>query len=339
MRHLVLDAPHHLTWQQAANPELSGPATALVRPIAVATCDFDHLMVGGHAPLPMPIAIGHECVAEVVAVGGDVRNIAPGDVVAVPFQIACGRCAPCRRGRTSSCAAVPWLSCYGLGPLSGDWGGAMADLLAVPYADAMLVALPAGVTPVDAASASCNLPDAYRCVGPQLRDHPGADVLIVGGAFGNIALQAVALARALGASRVDYLDRDPARAARAAALGARVVPTAADVESALYPITVDAAQDAELLAVALQATAPAGTCTLSVMYPEPPSGLPLMTAFERCLTIRTGQPDVRAHLDTVLGLIADGIIRPADVTDAVVDWDDAPEAFAAGSGKRVCVRR
>ena len=66
--------------------------------------------------------------------------------------------------------------------------------------------LPGGVPPTAVASASDNLPDAWRAVAPFLAESPGADVLVVGGWGRSIALYAVAIARALGAGRIDYID-------------------------------------------------------------------------------------------------------------------------------------
>jgi alcohol dehydrogenase len=50
-------------------PSIQGDGEAIVRPIAVATCDLDGLIIAGETPFPAPIAVGHECVAEVVEVG------------------------------------------------------------------------------------------------------------------------------------------------------------------------------------------------------------------------------------------------------------------------------
>ena len=155
--------------------------------------------------------------------GDDVAGVAPGDVVVVPFQISCGGCAPCRAGHTGSCATVPRGSAYGMQPLGGPWGGALADRLRVPYADAMLVALPAGVDPVAVASVADNVPDGYRAVAGALAADPGADVLVVGGFARSVGLYAAACARALGAGRVVYADVDAGRLERAEALGAEPV--------------------------------------------------------------------------------------------------------------------
>ena len=98
----------------------------------------------------------------------------------------------------------------------------------VPFADAMLVAAPAGIAPAALASASDNIPDGWRTVAPHLAQRPGADVLVVAGGGLSIALYAVDAAGALGAGRVVYADRDPGRLAVAAALGAEAVEGAAE---------------------------------------------------------------------------------------------------------------
>ena len=206
---LTLVVPGVAVWADVPIPDLAGDGDALVRPLAVATCDLDTWVNTGNYPLPMPYALGHEFVAEVQQVAPDVTSVRPGDIVAVPFQISCGACSRCRRGLTGDCTAVPPLSAYGLGGLGGDWGGAVTGVVRVPYADAMLVPLPAGVAP--AVASLDNLADAWRTVGPYL---PGLDdkrVLIIGGA--SVGLYATAIARALGA-QVTYVGRGNAKAAQ-----------------------------------------------------------------------------------------------------------------------------
>jgi len=338
VKRLVLTAPRRLEWAEAAPSRISQPTAAVVRPVAAATCDFDHLLVRGTMPLPLPIAIGHEFVAEVLEVGADVARVAPGDLVIVSFQVSCGTCDNCRRGFSSACRAVPWLSAYGLGALGGDWGGAVSDTVAVPWADAMLRRLPAGIAPQHAAAASCNIPDAYRAVVPQLRQRPRADVFITGGAFANISHYAVAFAHGLGARRIDYFSVDDEQSAKAERLGAHVVGSPSEVATEAYEVVVDNSQDPELLALAVRATAAAGLLTSTTMYPRPTTPVPLLAMFERGITFVTGQPHVSAHLDDVLSSLASGTLDPAAVTTAVRPWSEAAEAFGAGAGKVVCVR-
>lgn len=337
MRHLVAVGPKDVRWCDGPAPQLRGPKGAVIEPLAVSTCDFDHLLVSGAQPAAFPIALGHELVGRVAEIGAEVRNVAVGDIVVVPFQISCGECGPCGRGETAACASVDWLSCYGLGKMSGDWGGALADRVSVPYADAMLVRVPVGLSPVDVAALGCNVVDAYRAVGPGLLHRPGADVLVVGGAFASIALYAVVLARALGAGGVDFFARDRMLVERAERLGARALDSLESIDSMAYPITVDASMDTELLAAAIRATARAGVCTATTMYVAPTT-LPLLAMFKRGMTFQTGQPHARAFLDPVLRLVAKGAVNLSSVTDAVVDWSEAPAAFSRGHGKIVCSR-
>src|SRR2546423_543822 len=79
---------------------------ALVRPVAVATCDIDTGLIHGLVPFPGPFPLGHEGVGDVVEVGGEVTTVAVGQRVIIPFQVSCGRCTRCSRGLTASCERV-----------------------------------------------------------------------------------------------------------------------------------------------------------------------------------------------------------------------------------------
>ncbi|MCI4674068.1 alcohol dehydrogenase catalytic domain-containing protein [Candidatus Mycolicibacterium alkanivorans] len=332
-----MTAPGQLAWSDTPVPRLQDAHAALVRPVVVATCDFDHLIVSGRAPVAYPVQIGHEMVAEVVDVGEKVQNVQPGDRVVVPFQVNCGSCAQCTATRTSCCTAVPWLSCYGLGAGAGDWGGAVSDAVHVPYADAMLLALPEKLAPEVAAAAGCNLTDAYRCVVPQLRDAPGSPVLIVANGFQNIGLMCVAFARTLGDASVCVFGLAPELERRARAMGATILDSAADIERHAYPIVVEASLDDDLLATALSATAPGGTCTISAMYTKPQTPVPMLDLFAACATIHTGQPHVRGLLPDVLALVALPTFPSGELVDAVHPWNEAITAFTS-PGKHIITR-
>jgi alcohol dehydrogenase len=328
MQQLMLDGPGRVRWEEADEPELAGPGAALARPVAVATCDLDVGVLRGRFPLEGPYPLGHEGVVEVVRVGDAVTTVSPGDRAVVTFQISCGECAPCRRGRTGNCATHPPLSTYGLGTMGGlEWGGLLADLVAVPHADAMLVPLPGGVDPLTVASASDNLPDAWRTVGPQLAAEPGAEVLVVGGDAGpsSIGLYAAGLARALGAARVVYLDRHPDRLAIAEALGAEVVDGPPPRKAGAFPITVDASGSSDGLRCALNSTAFDGTCTSPSIYLDDPA-LPLFQMYSRGCTFHTGRAHARPAIPPILELVAGGF-DPSLVTSAVVPRSEAVEAL------------
>jgi alcohol dehydrogenase len=325
-----------LEWVEAAEPRLEAGGEALVRPLALATCDLDLMIIRGRAPVQGPFAFGHECVAEVVEVGDAATVAAPGDLVSVPFQISCGECRRCTRGQTGNCESVPRLSMFGL-PLGPDWGGFLSDLVRVPFADAMLVPLPGGVEPAAVASLSDNIPDGWRTVGPQLAAEPGAAVLICGGA-GSIPLYAAAIALALGAERVDFAGGRSDERELAARFGANLLDEEFPERTGSYPITVDASGRHEGLACALRSTEPDGTCTSIGIYYEETTPVPLLEMYTKGITFQTGRVHARPAMEPVLDLIREGKFDPAPVTGQTVSWDDAAEALSELAVKTVVTR-
>jgi threonine dehydrogenase-like Zn-dependent dehydrogenase len=339
VQQLFYTAPGELQWREAPTPQLSSDRGALVRPIAVATCDLDALIVTGGSPFPPPFPIGHECVAEVVELGDDVAGLEKGQLVSVPFQISCGECPQCLRGRSSNCSAVPFMSTYGFGPAVAEWGGFLSDLVAVPFANAMLVPVPEGLAPASVASASDNIADAWRAVGPPLEREPGGSVLVVGGAgAGSIGLYAAGLARALGSEWVMYVDADEGRRAVAESLGAQ---TMAEMPKRLgpFPITVDACADPDGLALALRSTAPDGVCTSCAIYFAEQPVMPLLEMYTKGITFITGRANAREAMPHVLDLAASGALTPEKVTSSVVPWEQAPAALVAGGWTKLVIER
>jgi threonine dehydrogenase-like Zn-dependent dehydrogenase len=340
MRQLEITGKGSVRWADVPAPAIEGDGEALVRPLAVAMCDLDAAWLAGLIPFQDPFPLGHECVAEVIEVGDAVRATRPGDVVVVPFQISCGTCDACAAGHTGNCRTVPRGSAYGMQPLGGAWGGALADVLRVPYADAMLVPLAGGIDPVAVASVADNVPDGYRAVAGPLAAAPGAEVLVIGGFARSVGLYAAACARALGAARVVYADTDPGRLERAAAVGAEPLELPADGapgKLGRFPVTVDASGRHDGLHAALGSTAPDGVCTSVAIYFEPATPVPLLEMYTRGCTLHTGRCHARALIPDVLALVGDGRLDPALVTSAVGGFGDAEAALAEPPTKLILV--
>ena len=325
-----------LSWRRVPAPEFPGPEGAVVRPLAMATCDLDRPIMLGASPFPLPLQLGHECVAEVLAVGERVRGFAPGERVVVPFQINCGRCLACRGGHTGNCLGVPPLSMYGMGLIAGCWGGAFAELLAVPFADAMLVALPAGVDPAAAASVSDNVCDAYRHIAPHLpqllaRD-AASEVLILGAPSSrspftaSVPLYAGLIARALGARHVHLADARSHVRAHAERLGLHALTPRELRRRGPAPLVVDVS--AGRLGLALSKTAADGICSSSGSLHRS-TRVPTLHMYTHNVTLHFARTHARAEMPAVLELLANGALQPELVTTEVATLAEAPRALAA----------
>jgi len=340
MRQLTFEEAGRYAWREAPEPEITAPEQALVRPLMVACCDLDVGVAHGRLPMPPGHAVGHEGLAEVVAVGAEVHSVQLGDLVVVPFQISCGTCRECRRAVTGTCGSVPLMAMYGMAPIAGqDGGGFMADQVLVPYADAMLIPIPGSVDPVAIASLSDNIPDGWRTVGPYAAELAALDdvdrrVLVVGTL--SIGLYAAAIGVALGA-HVDYVDTDAGRLAAAEKLGATVHDVAKPDRSwDPYPVTAHTSANPALLAATLRATWPDGVCTDTGIYFDKVE-MPLLPMYTRGVRFVTGRVNARAVIPEVLGLLADGLdLSP--VVDRAVPWEDAPSVWPTMTGKTVFTR-
>jgi alcohol dehydrogenase len=321
-----------LAWEEVETPKLVEPRDALVRPIAVARCDLDPAIALGLYPMPAPFVMGHEMVGEVVAVGEAISNVRLGDKVIVPFQLSCMTCAPCLRGHTNACVNVPSGTAFGLGPHGGiDLGGALAELVRVPWADVMLIPLPEGMDPVAAAGIPDNVSDGYRCVAAPLAERPGAPVLVVGGLAPSVGLYAVMAALALGAERVVYVDDDAARLELAAAAGAEVV-NAKDQWDSLklaerFPIVVDANVLDPGRNFALRSVEPCGVCTSVSGGASSRSNLPLQSMYLKGVRYEIGRVHACATARPVLDLVSSGALDPARIINKVVPFSEAVEGM------------
>jgi len=337
MRALIAIPGGRMRWHSIPAPPPPGPDAAIVRPIAIATCDMDRPIGLGATPFPMPLCFGHECVAEVLSVGERVSTVAVGDRVVVPFQISCGACPACRAGHTSNCLTVPPISMYGFGVAGGHWGGAVADELAVPFADGMLVGLPEGIDPVAAASVADNVSDAHRHIAPYLPaiiEQGGDPRVVIVGALSrrhlftaSVAMYAGQIAMALGATEVVVADARPDVRAQIAALGLHAVTPRELRGIPDTALVMDASATPKGTRLAVARTAPDGICS-SVGGLHSSVKLPMSTMYGRNVSLHVARSHARALIPEVLALMADGRLEPERVTTLVAPIEEAPAALA-----------
>jgi len=257
----------------------------------------------------------------------------------VSFQVSCGACTSCRAGYSANCDEYPVLSDYGMQPLSGvEYGGMLSDVVRVPYAEAMLAPVADGLDSDALASVSDNVLDGFRTVAPHLATAPGADVLIVSHGLKSVPLYGVQAAVALRAGRVDFASDDDEALQIAERLGAHPLRTDFAKPERRYPIVVDAGLTPAGLRYALRATEPEGVCQSVSFYAGGDVPMPLGRMYTLGITFSVGRAHAAALLPAVMPLIAEGRLRPQDVTTRVVDWEDAPRAYLEPAIKLV-VRR
>ena len=116
----------------------------ILKIVATNICGSDQHMVRGRTTAQSGMILGHEITGLVIEAGRDVEFINVGDLVSVPFNIACGRCRNCKAGMTGICLNVnPGRAggAYGYVDMGG-WVGGQAEYVMVPYADFNLLKFP-----------------------------------------------------------------------------------------------------------------------------------------------------------------------------------------------------
>lgn len=341
---MVFVGPGRVEQRDPTPARLTSDLSAVVRPVAVSTCDMDAVALSGAIRF-RPAGLGHEAVADVLEVGDAVAGIRPGDRVVVPWQISCGTCRRCRRGQDAYCTTVPAGACYGWGPHSATYGGLMTDTVTVPYADHMLVPVPEGLEAGAACGLGDNIVDAWRAVGPPLAETDGSSVLVVGGAQhwgGSIGLYAVAAAVALGATRTVFISQDDGLCSAAERYGADAIRVGADGYPDLGPafdVTVDASGLRGGLAFALRSTGPAGicTCTAGAVHRGADIAVPIYAMHQNTVTFRTGWVSTRPLVGAPMEMLVRREVDPLAIA-RVVRWAEAPAALAEPFTKVVVVR-
>jgi glutathione-independent formaldehyde dehydrogenase len=192
-------------------------------------------MVRGRTTAPAGLVLGHEITGEVIEKGSDVEFLNLGDLVTVPFNIACGRCRNCREGRTGICLTVNPArpgAAYGYVDMGG-WVGGQAEYVLVPYADFNLIKFPdkqKALTKItDLTMLSDIFPTGYH--GAVTAGVGTGSIVYVAGA-GPVGLACAASCHLLGAAVVIVGDMIPERLAQAKSFGCETIDLKKDASLA-----------------------------------------------------------------------------------------------------------
>jgi len=209
-------------------------------------------MVRGRTTAAAGLVLGHEITGEVIETGRDVEFCAVGDLVSVPFNIACGRCMNCKQQRTGICLNVNTArrgAAYGYVDMGG-WVGGQAEFVMVPYADFNLLKFPVRDQAMekirDLTCLSDILPTGFHGA-KSAGVAPGATVFIAGA--GPVGLASAAASLLLGAACVIVGDLIGERLVQAKSFGCESVDISDEtsvseqVEAILGVSEVDCAVD------------------------------------------------------------------------------------------------
>jgi glutathione-independent formaldehyde dehydrogenase len=265
-RGVVFLGPDHVEVQSIDYPKLENPAGkkinhgVILKVVSTNICGSDQHMVRGRTTAPAGMVLGHEITGEVVELGSDVEYIKKGDLVTVPFNVACGRCRTCRSGETGVCLNVnPGRAggAYGYVDMGG-WIGGQAEYVMVPYADFNLIPFP------DKAQAMSKIKDLTMLSDILPTGFHGAvnagvgvgSIVYVAGA-GPVGLASAAAAHILGAAVVMIGDMNTERLAHAKSVGFEPIDLAKDgsLEDQIAQIVGKPEVDAAIDAVGFEARA------------------------------------------------------------------------------------
>jgi glutathione-independent formaldehyde dehydrogenase len=258
-RGVVYLGPNKVEVQSIDYPKLQNPAgkkiehAVILKVVSTNICGSDQHMVRGRTTAPSGLVLGHEITGEIIEKGSDVEYLNVGDLVTVPFNVACGRCRTCREQFTGVCLNVNPAragGAYGYVDMGG-WVGGQADYVMVPYADFNLIKFPDKAQALekirDLTMLSDILPTGFHGA-VNAGVGVGSTVYIAGA--GPVGLAAAASAQILGAAIILIGDMNKERLAHAKSVGFEPVDLSTSdqiedlIEAVLGVREVDAAIDA-----------------------------------------------------------------------------------------------
>ncbi len=379
-RGVVYLRPGTVEVRDIEDPALAAPDgrkldhAVILKVISTNICGSDQHMVRGRTTAMPGLVLGHEITGEIIEKGSDVEMLDVGDIVSVPFNVACGRCRCCKSQDTGVCLTVnPSRAggAYGYVDMGG-WIGGQARYVTVPYADFNLLKFPDREQAMekirDLTMLSDILPTGFH--GAVKAGVGVGSVVYVAGA-GPVGLAAAASARILGAAVVMVGDFNKERLDHARKVGFEPIDLSAsdrlgdmiaevtgsnEVDSAIDAVGFEARghsggeQPAIVLNQMMEITRPAGAIGIPGLYVTEDPGAVDNAAKQGSLSLRfglgwakaqsfhTGQTPVLKYNRQLMQAILHGRLNIAEIVNAqVISLEDAAkgyESFDQGAAKR-----
>jgi threonine dehydrogenase-like Zn-dependent dehydrogenase len=332
MKGTVLYGPGDVRFEERPDPTIEAPTDAIIRLSASCVCGSDLWPYRGIETFPGPQPMGHEYVGVVEEVGGEVRNVRPGQFVVGSFFASDNTCPICQAGYQGRCVqAQP------IGAL-----GAQAPFLRVPLADGTLVATPElpSADLVPSLLAASDVLGTGWFAADAAAAGPGKTVVVVGD--GAVGLLGVLSAKQMGAERIVLMSRHDDRQKLGLEFGATDVVTERGDEGVarIKDMTgglgahsvIEAVGTQESMMQAIRCTRPGGHVGfVGVTHGVEIPGLELFFAE---VHLHGGPAPVRRYLPHLIDLIWNGKIDPGKVFDQTLPLDQVAEGYRAMDERR-----
>lgn len=360
MKALVYNGPRDVAVMDVPDATIEAPTDALVRITRTNICGSDLHMYEGRTTVEHGKVLGHENLGEVIEIGDAVSRIQVGDMVCLPFNIACGFCKNCERGYTGFCLTTnPGNAgaAYGYAEM-GPYNGGQAEYLRVPYADFNCLRLPEDAMEKenDYVMLSDIFPTGYHAT-ELAHVQPGESVVIYGS--GPVGLMAAYSAVIRGASEVYVVDRHPDRLRLAEQIGAIAIDdTEGSPVDRVLEYTRGEGADKGCECVGYHAHDPSGheepAATMNklirsvraggslgvvgVFVPEDPKAADKLSKkgeipmdwgllWSKGQRVGTGQANVKAYNRQLRNVIRVGRAKPSFIVSHTLPLGDAPTAY------------
>ena len=350
-------------------PEIKHPEDVIVRVTRSCICGSDLHLYNGNVPdTRVGMTFGHEFVGEVVEIGSEVTKLKVGDMVLVPFNVACGRCHFCKQGLFGNChesnpEATAVGGFFGYSHVGGGYDGGQAEYVRVPYANVSPTKVPEGMDLDDAVLLTDVVPTGYQAA--EMGGIQKGDTVVVFGA-GPVGIMAAKCSWLFGAGRVIVLDKldyrlefvkdyaqceaynyekdmdDPVVFIKKITdwMGADVVIDAVGAEAtgnAMQSITgrkmLLQAGSATALHWAINSVKKGGIVSVVGVYGPTDNLVPIGNFLNKGLTMRGNQTAVKRHLPRLIEHVQNGILDPKRIITHRVPLEEAADAYRIFSDK------
>lgn len=329
MRAVVYQGSGQIGVEERPMPEIREDEDVILQVTMTTICSSDIHIKHGAVPRAIPgVILGHEFVGKVVRTGSKVKNVRPGDRVAVNVETFCGQCFYCKRGYVNNCTDP-----------SGGWAlgcridGGQAEYVRIPYGDNGLTLIPDSVTDEQALFTGDLLSTGYWSA--KIGEIKKGDTVVVLGA-GPTGLCSMMAARLYQPSKiiaVDLLENRLSLAKEQGLADLILNPERADIQDEIRKqtegrgadVVIEAAGGKNTFQLAWETARPNGTVCLVAMYEEDQM-LPLPQMYGKNLTFKTGGVDA-CDCPEIMRLIEKGKLDATCLITHRTSFENIMEAY------------